>query len=46
MIKVVMYKQFFSGKNPGANQTLEMERQELISEIKDRARSKCNGLPA
>ncbi|XP_063683413.1 atrial natriuretic peptide receptor 1-like isoform X3 [Bolinopsis microptera] len=37
-ISVVLYKQFYSGKNPGANQTLAIERNELMKEIKEKAR--------
>ena len=38
-IKVVLYKQFFSGQNAGAKQTMTIERTELMKEIKDKARS-------
>ena len=39
-ISVVLYKQFYSGKNPGASQTLAIERNELMKEIKEKARSR------
>ena len=38
-VSVVLYKQFFSGKEAGANQTLAIERNELMKEIREKARS-------
>ncbi|KAL5268664.1 hypothetical protein ACHWQZ_G002498 [Mnemiopsis leidyi] len=37
-VSVVLYKQFFSGKEAGANQTLAIERNELMKEIREKAR--------
>ena len=43
-ISVVLYKQFYSGKNPGASQTLAIERNELMKEIKEKARSRFSDI--